>query len=124
MTKTMLWENLKDYKCPFCSDRLFETEDALEYECVSCYFHIDKHRFKSIAKHRAQPRSADRPYKRNYWQNLRNGRCPTCNNLLRQAVGPYEIMECYAEDCTFKMREDRIQIILNDPNHSCNRYVK
>ncbi len=58
------------------------------------------------------------------WQNLRDGRCPVCGNILKDGVGPYMILVCTSSECTFRIREDNLLEILRNKNHAANLYAR
>lgn len=48
----MIWSNLKEYRCPLCSDNLKEKED--KHVCKSCKFSISDEKLSSmvVIRHR------------------------------------------------------------------------
>lgn len=111
----MKWENLGSFCCPHCGEKL-KMED--EVQCTRCTFRITIDRFKSIAAHRAHPERAVTKMK---WQYLIDDRCPVCaSNLMPNVEGRYAFMKCISSECTFRIREDKISEIKNDPAHPAN----
>lgn len=113
----MNWENLNDNRCPHCGAEL--KDNVLEFKCMKCTFIIDSDRKEQIQKHRAHPGGNTVKIK---WQNLRDERCPICGGNLNYGIGPFEILACMKDGCTFKIRYDRLAEILNDAEHSCNKF--
>lgn len=118
--KMLNWENLKSMLCPYCEKPL--TKD-LEVRCTECRFHIEIDRFKSIVIHRAFPnRSGEVKIK---WQNLHDGRCPVDGHELVNAEGKFNVLRCQnVPECTFRIREDSLALMLKDPEHPANRFHK
>ena len=115
----MNWENLKHNKCPHCESYLIFDGDN-EICCTGCRFHMSPQKFKAILANRATPEKALYKLK---WQYLRVGKCPRCGNDLRDSVGKYEISECVRNpDCPFKIRNDKIDLILSDPLHPAHQF--
>lgn len=115
----MKWENLRKQCCPYCSNPLIKNADTGEVECSRCTFRIEKHRLRSIAEHRAYPEKEGVISIK--WQYLKTGKCPLCTKDLYPDK-TFSLMRCIDANCTFKIREDRMQIILDDPNHPANRF--
>ena len=118
----MIWKNLKENKCPFpyCQNDISFDYGLQEIICTVCSFHIDIKRGKDIAEARQLPTRPEH-IKHNNWQNLHEGKCPACKSWLRQE---FELHVCINSECPFKIREDRLQQILNDPCHSANLFYK
>ena len=114
----MKWENLKKNICPHCENFLIFDDDN-EINCTGCRFHISPQRFKAILANRADPTNATYKLK---WQYLRAGRCPRCQSNLRDSIGAYEVSECVNSKCTFKIRNDKMEEILQDPCHPCRQF--
>ena len=74
-----------------------------------------------IEKHRAGIESGSKMK----WQNLREEKCPMCDDALSYGIGPYEILVCMSSPgCTFKIRYDVYLGILNDHTHPCNQFYE
>lgn len=115
----MNWENLKNMVCPYCEEAL--TIDV-EIRCTKCVFHIEKGRFKSIVEHRGYPKENIVKLK---WQNIRDHKCPVDGmDLMPDIERAFEVYKCTKSDCTFRIREDRMQQFLRDPEHPANRFYK
>ena len=117
----MNWENLKQNKCPHCSELLEESLIDFKFNCTSCLFTIDISRKLSIEAHRAHPEKAGVKLR---WQNLRDERCPICTSHLNYGTGTYDILTCINPDCTFKIRHDRFVEIMADASHPCNQFYE
>lgn len=118
----MNWKNLSTFDCPHCSSKLVRGDG--EIFCSECTFVISKARFHSISVHRSGNRRPDgiKPMK---WQNLRKDVCPLCDNtLVYNMESGLDLMKCMTPDCTFKIRQDRLEDILNDENHLCNIFYR
>lgn len=115
----MKWQNIRQFRCPYDNEALVRRRDG-SIKCTVCYFHIESKRFNEIMEHRASPQKNG--ITRLKWQYLREGKCPACAHDLISGNGPYEISKCVSADCTFHIREDRMQEILQDPNHPANRF--
>ena len=113
------WENLSENKCPYCEHELYR--DGKELRCTECYFHIEMERAGSIIEHRRRWRPTDVIPK---WYLLHEDKCPLCSHYLTRGNGQYEIFKCTEENCTFKIREDRMQEIFADPTHPANKQKK
>jgi len=115
----MDWNQLKQNKCPYCRSILVFDDDN-EINCTNCVFHISPQKYKAILENRTD--KTKKVY-RLHWQNLRVGRCPICNDELRDAVGKYEITECVKyPECSFKIRNDKMEMILSDPLHPAHQF--
>ena len=115
----MNWPELATNQCPYCNGNLVEVEQ--EFVCLDCNFKIDTHRKISIETHRAHPENACRKLK---WQNLVVEKCPVCSSDLCYGIGPYEILACLNGECSFKIRYDKLQEILDDPTHPCRQFYE
>jgi len=105
------WENLKRMLCPYCEEPLTEED---EIKCTECFFHIEKRKFKDIASRNM--------FK---WQNIHQDKCPVDGYDLVRAEGTYETLRCSnIVNCSFRIREDRLKQILEDPTHAANRFNK
>ena len=112
----MKWENLREFKCPYCGSDLSRKDDI---RCTKCLFKITEERFKSIAENRLAGKIKGKGMK---WQNLKIERCPACGDYLGNQNGKLEILRCSNYECEFKIRVDRMNEILNDSEHVANRY--
>ena len=98
----MQWDNLKENKCPYCKNDLQDI--GTQMACVECLFKIDKERFLKYKN-----------YKKLNWPNLKEGKCPDCGNYLREKEGHYQIMRCSTPECSFSIKEDKMNDIINKP---------
>jgi DNA-directed RNA polymerase subunit RPC12/RpoP len=120
MTGTMQWENLRQFRCPYCGHDLQKGKDAIK--CTRCHFSIEQERFKSIAENRRQNPTNQIKIK---WQNLIEARCPICGNMLKpNEESKVFFQKCISYDCTFKISDSRIGEILNDPKHAANIFYQ
>lgn len=56
------------------------------------------------------------------WQQLKQGKCPMCNDLMNEAVGKFSVLRCISLDCPFKIRDDALAAMLADSTHPINKY--
>ena len=88
--------------------------------CSMCTFKIDEDRFHAIQAHRSHPERATVKIK---WQNIRDDKCPMCGDSIRPTLlGHLALLRCVSSDCTFKIREERLNEILADPQHPANTF--
>lgn len=113
----MKWENLIKQVCPYCENSLVDREG--EMRCVACIFHIEYVRYHAISKHRTTVNEHTPKMK---WQNVVDSLCPICGLKLRDIEGKQGMMRCVDAHCTFKISNDMLHAILQDPNHPANRY--
>ena len=119
MKTEMKWANLKNNNCPYCGSKMLE-QNGDTHKCSKCMFKIEHERLTKILEHRSNPlRSGIIKMK---WQNLKIGRCPLCGDHLNKAIGQYEVSQCVSINCTFHIREDRMQRILTDAQHPANNF--
>jgi len=120
MTGTMNWENLRQFRCPYCGHALEKGPASIR--CTHCHFRIEPERFKSIAENRRQNPTNNIKIK---WQNLVSGLCPICGSMLRpNEEKKLRFQKCINYDCTFKISDNRFGEILNDPNHAANIFYQ
>jgi DNA-directed RNA polymerase subunit RPC12/RpoP len=120
MTGEMNWENLRQFRCPYCGHDLLKETDKIK--CTHCHFRIEPERFKSISENRRQNPTTNIKIK---WQNLINGLCPICASMLRpNEEGKLRFQKCINFDCTFKITDSRYGEILNDEMHPANIFYK
>lgn len=117
----MKWENLKSNHCPFCGEYIVRDELGLNMKCTYCRFVIEIERFNLIALHRGKP---EQDHKKMKWQNLHDNKCPLCDQELMEELSRYEIVRCVNLTCDFRIRQDNLNRILQDPNHSANIFHK
>lgn len=118
----MKWENLKNFTCPHCSEKLHHVIEKAVIVCTACTFNIEEGRFEAIRAHRSNP---ERATIRLRWQNIREDRCPMCGERIRPTfIGQLALMRCSSAQCTFKIREDRLEQILTDEHHPANTFYK
>lgn len=112
----MNWENLNTQECPFCSKKIEDREG--EMRCTKCSFHIEYRRYHQIRA----VRSKNGQVIRMKWQYLKQGKCPMCEDLLKDSIGKYSVLRCINQDCPFKIREDALAAMLADSSHPVNKY--
>ena len=113
----MKWENLHNLLCPYCDQKLEKGDKNIQ--CTICLFHITIERYQQMIVKRPQKGT----HQKMLWQNLKEGRCPLCSNDMRPNMeGIFEILRCATAECTFKIREDSIRVILSDETHPANRF--
>ena len=115
----MEWGNLEKGKCPYCGENLIEDSEGM-IKCSVCFFHITRKKVLSILKCRAEREMPG--YIKKKWQNLHKNRCPVCSCLLEKSKKYIHTLECSSNYCEFKIEIDRMRELLNDPNHSCNKF--
>lgn len=115
----MNWLLLKEFRCPHC-ERALEHRDTI-VGCTFCAFEMSVPQFKKrlLGLDRGQQGVQGPTWK---WQNLHKEHCPMCGKSLIEGQG-YGVLRCIDQvNCPFRITEDRLRDILNDPNHSANRY--
>ena len=104
--------------CPYCQEKIIRIGSIIS--CTWCRFKIDVERAREIAENRAGERgNVD---VRIRWQFLHQMRCPLCTGMLYPASHNEDLHVCRKEGCNFKIREDRVQMILADSRHPANRF--
>lgn len=118
----MHWENLKDLRCPHCSEKLQKEMIDDVVRCTVCTFSIEEKRFSAIKAHRSNPERATVKLK---WQNIREDKCPMCGDSIRPTLlGHLAILRCSSSVCTFIIRESTLEEILANENHPVNTFYK
>lgn len=77
----MNWENLADFRCPYCGKALMRDLDKPGHwiKCTTCRFTIDRTKFTGIIRNQM---TAGRRVQFK-WQNLHEERCPVSGHRLR-----------------------------------------
>lgn len=119
----MKWQNLRNFRCPHCDEKLKREDNLGIIRCSQCRFIIDKTRFIQISEHRSYPQREIIPMK---WQNLKEDRCPICSsNLYPSTDGNLEFLLCSGKKkCVFKISIAHLDRILADPNHPANLFYE
>lgn len=113
----MKWENLLKNKCPYDHAALDFSREGVVL-CTKCRFSATIARFNSLRRHRSNAKTE----KKNKWQNLHEGRCPSCGAKLfpeRDTNTGLTMFKCVGS-CDFIISARRVQEILADPDHSAN----
>lgn len=113
----MNWENLKEFKCPYCEQPLAQEDKTIS--CTTCIFSMSVEKYRDVMMHRGGTRTST---VRNNWQNLHDDKCIQCNSPLVNAKGSFEALKCSNGQCTFRIKGETIAKILTDPEHSANRF--
>lgn len=103
--------------CPYCAAPVYAERGMIR--CTQCRFEIERERRDLIAENRSQD---GRPIVKIKWQFLHDRKCPICENQLYPNPRNENAYKCLSEGCSFKITEERIQIILADDTHPANRY--
>lgn len=115
----MNWQNLSDQKCPHCGEHLEDRNR--EMRCTSCLFHVEYKKYHQIRAVQQKLEGRERVVMR--WQDLKNGKCPMCGGFVKDSTGKYNMTVCNDAMCPFKIRDDDLERILQNPEHPINKYL-
>lgn len=114
----MMWENLIKGRCPYCNSKLKDEEII---SCTFCSFKMERPRAVSMIDTILLKKTPG--YVKKKWQNLHQKKCPVCNGNLIEDEEQANRLKCMnTETCVFNIDIFRMKGILEDENHSCNRF--